>query len=235
MGADEKFTNVEEALSAVGDMLTLDQIKAATGLDDKAARAELKALAQQGQIDHIPARGQHVGRYGLLATKAKTASQELNEQALLGVIYDIRKAIGDPEGKIMLGDLAERIGTIYSNCNDFGRAIHSAGQSVGLKAGQDVCKYTVLAIEIMKAELANERQARQALQEQLDADPGIDIKDAATGYVMLASKRKPRRITTPENAREAAIAAIRAGAQRAEVFALVPVGRAVRGAVWKDS
>jgi hypothetical protein len=54
------------------------------------------------------------------------------------------------------------------------------------------------------------------------------------GYIMTASKRKPRRITNPETAREAAISAIRAGAQRAEVFALVPVGRAVRGAEWRE-
>lgn len=57
---------------------------------------------------------------------------------------------------------------------------------------------------------------------------------APAGYIMTASKRKPRRITKPETAREAAISAIRAGAQRAEVFALVPVGRAVRGAEWRE-
>lgn len=55
----------------------------------------------------------------------------------------------------------------------------------------------------------------------------------AAGYIVTASKRKPRRIMNPEKAVAAAKSTIKAGAQRADVFALVPVGRAVRGAEWR--
>ena len=83
----------------------------------------------------------------------------------------------------------------------------------------------------LRAELATERQAREALQEQ----DGVDVKDAAVGYLIRVTKRKPRYVTKPERARDAALAAVRAGAGRAEVLAVVPVGVARRGAEWRGS
>ena len=83
----------------------------------------------------------------------------------------------------------------------------------------------------LRAELAAERQAREALQEQ----DGVDVKDAAVGYLIRVTKRKPRYVTKPERARDAALAAVRAGAGRAEVLAVVPVGVARRGAEWRGS
>ena len=83
----------------------------------------------------------------------------------------------------------------------------------------------------LRAELAAERQAREALQEQ----DGVDVKDAAVGYLIRVTKRKPRYVTQPERARDAALAAVRAGAGRAEVLAVVPVGVARRGAEWRGS
>ena len=84
----------------------------------------------------------------------------------------------------------------------------------------------------LRAELATERQAREALQEQSDA---LDVKGAAVGYLVRVTKRKPRYVTKPERARDAALAAVRAGAGRAEVLAVVPVGVARRGAEWRGS
>ena len=83
-------------------------------------------------------------------------------------------------------------------------------------------------IEHLRSELAAERQARQ--QDQSDA---VDVKDAAVGYLVRVTKRRPRYIVKPERAREAALAAVRAGAGRAEVLAVVPVGTARRGAEWR--
>ena len=83
----------------------------------------------------------------------------------------------------------------------------------------------------LRAELTAERQAREALQEQ----DGVDVKDAAVGYLIRVTKRKPRYVTKPERARDAALAAVRAGAGRAEVLAVVPVGVARRGAEWRES
>ena len=63
---------------------------------------------------------------------------------------------------------------------------------------------------------------------------GIDRYTAA-GYLVRASKRKPRTLLDKDKARDAAMSSIRAGAQRAEVFALVPIGQARRGAEWRSA
>ena len=55
----------------------------------------------------------------------------------------------------------------------------------------------------------------------------------AAGYLVRAPKRAPRITTKQETAVAAALAAARNGSGRGEVFALVPVGKAVRGAEWR--
>ncbi len=57
----------------------------------------------------------------------------------------------------------------------------------------------------------------------------------AAGYLVRASKRKPRTLLDKDKARDAALSSIRAGAQRAEVFALVPIGHALRGVEWRPA
>jgi len=60
----------------------------------------------------------------------------------------------------------------------------------------------------------------------------VDVKDAAVGYLVRVPKRKPRLCVKPESAREAALSGARVYG-RADVLALVPVGKAVRGAEWR--
>lgn len=91
--------------------------------------------------------------------------------------------------------------------------------------------------------LGEERTARQALQEQIDelqreAMRGASLlsgseRYTAAGYLVRAPKRAPRITTKQETAVAAALAAARNGSGRGEVFALVPVGKAVRGAEWR--
>lgn len=57
----------------------------------------------------------------------------------------------------------------------------------------------------------------------------------AAGYLVRATKRKPRTLQTEDKAREAAMSSIRAGAPRAAVYALVPIGCARRGAEWRSA
>lgn len=72
------------------------------------------------------------------------------------------------------------------------------------------------------------------LRQQLEAlMRGRAYAANAAGYVMIASKRKPRRTMGAEKAIAAATSAVKGGAQRADVFALLPVGKAVKGAEWK--
>jgi hypothetical protein len=57
----------------------------------------------------------------------------------------------------------------------------------------------------------------------------------AAGYLVRAPKRAPRITAKQETAVAAALAAARNGSGRGEVFALVPVGKAVRGAEWRPA
>ena len=57
----------------------------------------------------------------------------------------------------------------------------------------------------------------------------------AAGYLVRATKRRPRTLLDKDKARDAALSSIRAGAQRAEVFALVPIGHARRGVEWRSA
>jgi hypothetical protein len=82
----------------------------------------------------------------------------------------------------------------------------------------------------LRAELAVERQACKTLQESASTAP----VRAATSFIVRAAKQKPRTFSSIEKAREAAMAAIRAGAQRAEVCPMLPpVGVARKGAGWR--
>lgn len=94
-------------------------------------------------------------------------------------------------------------------------------------------EYMQQQIENLRTELAAERQAREALQEQ--SGDAIDVKDAAVGYLVRVPKRRPILRSKPEGARSAALAAVRAGAARADVLAVVPVGTALRGAEWRGA
>ena len=57
----------------------------------------------------------------------------------------------------------------------------------------------------------------------------------AAGYLVRATKRKPRTLQAEDKAREAAMSSIRAGAPWAAVYALVPIGCARRGAEWRPA
>lgn len=54
-------------------------------------------------------------------------------------------------------------------------------------------------------------------------------------FAVLAAKRPLRRFYARDRAVESAMRAAANGSGRAEVFALVPIGRAVRGAEWRDA
>ena len=82
----------------------------------------------------------------------------------------------------------------------------------------------------LRNQLGEARAAHHALQES----PTLESIEPA-GYLVRATKRKPRTLLAEDKAREAALSSVRAGALRAEVFALVPVGQARRGAEWRSA
>lgn len=91
---------------------------------------------------------------------------------------------------------------------------------------------------VQAAVVVNLRSSIETMQrEAMRGDSLVSGQDryTAAGYMVRASKRKPRTLLDKDKARDAALSSIRAGAQRAEVFALVPIGHARRGAEWRPS
>lgn len=77
-------------------------------------------------------------------------------------------------------------------------------------------------------------QRIESLKSSTISDEPVDVTDAAIGYLIKAPKRAPKLVTKPDSARKAALAAAR-NCGRADVLALVPIGKAVRGAEWKEA
>ena len=283
-----------EVLLKSDDAMCVDEVaraiigKKPTKADIKPVAKLLKELADLGLIEMEPRAG-GVPFYRLIVAseslptktyppetlramiadlEAEKAGDTRSEFSLLGVIADIRAAIGDT-GQIMLGDLAAHIqrdigelieslevekrvsgsaiSAVAHICEHLGCDDHNGHVPVLRAIDALRAQITSLTTDVtntrralsdalneanrLRAELATERQAREALQEQ----DGVDVKDAAVGYLVRVTKRKPRYVTRPERARDAALAAVRAGAGRAEVLAVVPVGVARRGAEWRGS
>lgn len=96
----------------------------------------------------------------------------------------------------------------------------------------------ISAINTLRADAEKSRTAlNHAINEadrlRLELFEATKMKAPAVGYLVKAPKLKPRRVTKPEQAQAAALAAVRNGAARADVLALVPVGTAKRGAEWQ--
>ena len=163
------------------------------------------------------------------------------EFTLLGLIADIRAAAGDPGGRLMQDELVQHIAGVVKERDDLRERLDAQIQqwqtdtgrlAADLRAAMESRSQAINEAARLRAELATERQAREALQEQSDA---IDVKDAAVGYLVRVPKRAPILRRKPESARSAALSAVRSGAARAEVLAVVPVGTARRGAEWQST
>lgn len=94
-----------------------------------------------------------------------------------------------------------------------------------------------LVVQLREADSRHEAlkaQLDELLVKMADADQAKDITEAAAGYIVRIPGKKPRICVKPENARNAALSGARQHG-RADVLALVPVGKAVRGAEWKEA
>lgn len=271
MNARDNTTGaVERSLQNTTTMMTVPELCKATGMNEQAIRAELKALAGQGQVEHIPGRGRYGGRYGLIAAQphADATAQEPAVAVELeipapqynpdAVVSAIRAALPDGD-RLMLNELAAAVRTLFLRAQGAAHLEREAEKAVGekeelarqfaiLKERHDSYEHAIAEIHracsdagIPEGHVATRahklaetvttlRQTAPALAE----DTSVDVADAATGYLVRVPKRRPRTLTKPEAARSAALSAART-AGRADVFALVPVGSAVRGAQWREA
>lgn len=86
----------------------------------------------------------------------------------------------------------------------------------------------------LAVDVAQQAVASMELAEEQAANDAVDVKEAAIGYLVRVPGKKTRICIKPDNARNAALSAARTHG-RADVLALVPVGKAVKGAEWKDA
>lgn len=202
------------------------------------ADPQLLAMANRMQHDRLEGVAHALRGCGLPGLADASGAEDLQPKvAALAGAY-----------QMALGDLQARTDSLSAACSVLGHASARLGLDEDALPGQLLDAIDTLRADLnaargaltnaineadrLRAELAAERQAREALQEQDDA---VDVTDAAVGYLVRAPKRKPRLVSKPERARDAALAAVRAGAGRAEVLAMVPVGVARRGAEWQES
>lgn len=170
---------------------------------------------------------------------ALTERLESYDHAVSGIHHICREAGIEP------GLVHERVRALADERDELQRGFSEVTSELGIRAHtianlecavslyKEVTQANASRIQELEAELATERQARAALQEQLDCLP--EIRTAAETFIVLAAKRKPARIKCPDRARERALSAVRNGAQRASVYALVHVGDAARGAVFEEA
>ncbi len=124
-----------------------------------------------------------------------------------------------------VAELRNRISELELDANRMLEYLGEKNQRIeSLEADQS---YREGVIADLNAKLGHARIQIDALNEQLmHGEEAVDVKDAASGYLVRAPKRKPRFLTKPESAVEAARGAAKTTG-RAEVLALVPVGVAV--------
>ena len=227
------------------------------GSDSEGGEADVKAQSAKLPPQITPEIPPATGEQDEVAFMAPTDPAERPAAAdekygLLGLLADIRAAVGDREGRLMQDELVEHVRAIYDLGEAHRRACLAWESAMMAAVGEDGINDVVGKIADMQHRISMQdaelfKQAAVAVNlrssietMQREAMRGASLvsgqdRYTAAGYMVRASKRKPRTLLDKDKARDAALSSIRAGAQRAEVFALVPIGHARRGAEWRPS
>lgn len=263
MNAPEKITAAEPMnaaheilMKAASGMCSQEIAAAITGTPRptkpqiKAAEKMLKAIHDCGMLASQPGRG-GVALYSLttpvcninkLVDVSPTGEGETAEVCDLvqtGEGSQTSAVIGDSEGgETDAPAISDAQRTQIRGMNtavawpgqDVGAAVRIAELEATVALQRETLSAAAEDVSRLSAELGAERLARAALQEQLDAAPIL----SPLGFMLKVPKRPLRRFGKEAAAKSAAMAAARL-AGRGEVFALVPVGKAVRGAEWKGA
>lgn len=160
------------------------------------------------------------------------------EFTLLGLIADIRAAAGDPDGRLMQDELVQHIAGVVKERDDLRERLDAQIQqwqtdtgrlAADLRAAMESRSQAINEADRLRAELATERQAREALQEQ----SGVI---QAAGYLVRAGETD-RTFRLLTSARREAERLARRQIGRVDVLALVPAGSAkrVKTVQWRDA
>ena len=214
----------------------------------KDAAKQLKQLADLGMIEMEPRAG-GVPFYRLIAapavgdseggeTDAPAVDAQREEFTLLGLLADIRAAAGDPSGRLMQDELVQHIAGVVKERDDLRERLDAQIQqwqtdtgrlAADLRAAMESRSQAINEADRLRAELATERQAREALQEQ----SGVI---QAAGYLVRAGETD-RTFRLLTSARREAERLARRQIGRVDVLALVPAGSAkrVKTVQWRDA
>ena len=130
-------------------------------------------------------------------------------------------------------DVVKQRDTIIGSINKFCSATKEliGGQHMPLNLAE--CQQALEASSKLTQGRIDELEATIHTME-LEAEQARDVNEAAVGYMIKVTGKQPIIRTKPKSAHAAALAGARAHG-RADVLALVPIGKAVRGAEWKDA
>lgn len=242
MNAPENITTINAAhgvLLNAKDALSVTQVAQAMGASKPTAQKQLKYLAGLGLIEMEPRAG-GTPFYRLIAEPKADMGNPISGGAPLDfatspeVKYlapeDYEMPPADPALLAMANrELSEQLEAKDNELFIQAKVVVDLRERMAQMDEQ----ISSLTADVTQTRTALNHAINEADRLRRELTGAVDVADAAVGYLVKAPKLKPRRVTKPEKARAAALAAVRNGAARADVLALVPVGTAKRGAEWQ--
>lgn len=244
----EPINAAHAVLMRATEALSISQIAQSIDCLISGTRKQLKELADLGLIEMEPRKGGTPFYFLTTPTQIQASSPET--QVTSGEIQatsidwtapemnylapeDYELPPADPEFLALANrELGQQLEAAKSERDDLRARLDALTEqwesdtgrlTADLRAAIEAKSHAINEADRLRAELAVERQAREALQEH-------DI----AGYIVSATKREPLMCKSLNKARKVAMSAIRSGARRAAVNpVLPPVGVAIKGAEWR--
>lgn len=228
--ANRMLCNRLEAVAEAIRASTIPSLEGIAGAEDLAPHVKTLCDALAAAESTTTARGHTINQLRLEVADLRERLDAVTQQSIADTVAMTEKntrLAADLKDMTRDRDLLKAENLALKTSEDA-----TTGFSTELQALRTSRANAINEADRLRAELATERQAREALQEQSDA---VDVKDSAVGYLVRVPKRAPILRRKPESARDAALSAVRAGAKRADVLAVVPLGTARRGAEWQST
>lgn len=190
------------------------------------AGKKVKQVAKESPATKMPTDKECCNAAKVVATTAGAEVSALNERiASMQEELDDRKEVIDAVNDDIRRQV-QRAEAAEANRDDLKKRVELLEADLILKAG---------VIDDYRAKLGYVQQQNQALQEQLVSDDeAVDVNDAVKGFVIRTPSQAPQFRAKYSSAQAAALSSARRHGL-AEVLALIPVGKAIRGAEWKAS
>jgi len=219
---------------------TYDDLEQSTGIQRDKLRIAINDAKKAGHVDAgkdtvtgLPA--YEISRYGVAWLEKNGPDKAEPEPAEMPTdkeCCNAAKVVATTAGK-EVSDLRNRIEELTRDRNAHRDDVLMWERTMMLLLNEDGIGSVTKVIENMKADIGHARIQIEALNEQLmHGQEAADVKEAAIGYLIRVPGKRSLIRSKPEGAHAAAMSSARAHG-RADVLALVPIGKAVRGAEWR--